>query len=153
MLTFATESFHDVRDEIAPLWARHYAAISDSLDAARIPLNPDLKLYQSEADAGHLHITAARQTGKLIGYAFVFCKTGLHYKSTLFGHWDLYWIDPACRGHFVGVRLFNEVERAMKARGVKKMTNTRKLWHDTGPIFRRLGWHDCEILATKWIGG
>lgn len=152
MITFATESWTDIKREIMPLFQEHYANIADPLDKDRIPLDPDWEEYQRSADLGILHITAARESGKLVGYAVAFVKRGLHYKSTLFGNWDLYWIDPKARGHWVGVRLFREVERALKARGVVKMTNARKIWQDNEPIFRRLKWRDYEIASSKWIG-
>jgi hypothetical protein len=40
----------------------------------------------------------------------------------------------------------------MVARGVQKMTSRRKLWLDTGSIFRRCGWKDDEVGSSKWIG-
>lgn len=152
MITFATEPWSLIRNEVMPLWIEHHKEIADPADIGYVPLDPDWGRYQNMADRGSLHITAARASGVLVGYAFIVVETGLHYKSTLFGHWDIYWLSPSSRGHWVGVRLFAEVERAMKARGVVKMTNARKLWHDVGPIFRRLGWTDTEVHATKWIG-
>jgi GNAT superfamily N-acetyltransferase len=152
MITFSTEPWDLIKLEILPLWQEHHAAIADPDDAGYVPLDPDWAKYQATADRGALHITAARDRGALVGYAFAFIETGLHYKSTLFGHFDLYWMAPGARGHWVGIRLFKEVERAMKARGVQKMTNARKIWHDTGPIFRRLDWRDVEVRSTKWIG-
>lgn len=152
MITFSTEDWNLIKHEVMPLWEKHYYHIADPEDEKRIPLDPDWDRYQNAFDRGSLHITGARQDGELIGYAFVFVETGLHYKSTLFGHWDIYWVEPQHRGHMVGIKLFQEVERCMKARGVVKMTSARKLWYDTGSLFRRLGWKDTETKSTKWIG-
>lgn len=152
MITFATEPWSQIRQEIYPLWVEHHAAIADPEDKDRVELSPDWDRYDREAAAGTLHITAAREAGRLVGYVFVFVQPGLHYSTTLFGHWDLYWVSPGSRGHWVGVRLFEAVKKALKARGVVEMTNRRKIWHDTGPIFRRTGWHDTEIASTIWIG-
>lgn len=152
MITFATEPWDSVKTEVLQLWIVHHAEIADRDDADSIKLDPDWEKYQAAANRGALHITAARERGILIGYAFVFCETGLHYKSTLFGHFDLYYVRPQNRGHWRGVRLFRETERALRARGCMKMTAGRKIWHDAAPIFRRLGWKDTEILSTKWIG-
>lgn len=152
MITFATEPWDAIKHEILPLARQHWAEVSDPDDAKRMPLDPDWDEYQAAADRGMLHITAARERGELVGYAFVFIKRGLHYRNTLFGHFDLYWIAAAARGPMIGVRLFREVERVLKTRGVQKMTNRRKLWLDTGPIFRRCGWKDDEIGSSKWIG-
>lgn len=154
MITFATEPWDQIKNEILPLWKEHHADVADPEDDGRIPLDPDWAKYQRLADIGSLHITAARDSGRLVGYAFVVVETGLHYRTLLFGHWDLYWISPSARksNFWTGVKLFREVEKAMRARGVMKMTNRRKFWRDVGPIFRRLGWTDTEIHSTKWIG-
>jgi len=152
-VTFATEPWNAIRREILPLWQAHWWEVSDPDDYERMPLDPDWDEYQASADRGILHITAARERGELVGYAFVFVKRGLHYRTILFGHWDLYWIGKGARGQsWLGVRLFREVERAMIARGVQKMTSRRKLWLDTGSVFRRCGWADDEIGSSKWIG-
>lgn len=152
MISFSTEPWSQIKTEIMPLWLDHHAAIADPDDIDRIPPCADWEKYDRCAANGSLHITAGRENGKLVAYAFVFVERGLHYSTTLFGHWDLYWVSPEARGHWVGVKLFKEVERAMKARGVVKMTNRRKLTHDTAAIFKRLGWKDIEIASTKWIG-
>ena len=152
-MTFATEPWNAIKREILPLWREHWLEVSDPDDRERMPLDPDWDKYQALADLGMLHITTVRDRGQLVGYAFVVIERGLHYRTVLFGHFDLYWIDPTARGQlWLGVRLFHEVERVMRERGVKKMTNRRKLWLDTGPIFRRCGWRDDEIGSSKWIG-
>jgi GNAT superfamily N-acetyltransferase len=152
VITFSTEPWNEIKHEILPLWHAHWLEVADPLDRERIPLDPDWDEYQASADRGILHITAARQGGVLVGYAFVFVKRGLHYKSTLMANFDLYWVDPKARGAMVGVRLFREVERAMRSRGVVKMRSARKFWLDTGPVFARCGWVDDEIGSSKWIG-
>jgi len=152
LITYSTEPWDEIKLEILPLWQSHWAEISDPEDADYIPLDPDWDEYQASADCGILHITAARSSGALVGYAFVFVKRGLHYKSTLLAHFDLYWVEPAMRGPWVGVRLFQEVERAMRARGVMKMTNRCKTWCDVSPIFARLGWKQDEAGFSKFIG-
>lgn len=152
MITFATESWVDIKQEIYPLWIEHHAAIADPDDVGRVELSPNWDRYDRAALSGILHITAGRELGKLVAYAFVFVEPGFHYSTTLFGHWDLYWVSPSSRGHWAGIKLFESVKAAMKARGVVKMTNRRKICHDTGAIFRRTGWKDTEIASTIWIG-
>lgn len=153
MVVFASEPWDAVKHEILPLWQAHWREVSDPDDRDRMPLDPDWDKYQRLADLGMLHITTVRDRGELIGYAFVVIERGLHYRTVLFGHFDLYFISPARRGHsWLGVRLFREVESAMCARGVQKMTNRRKFWLDTSSIFRRCGWKDDEIGSSKWIG-
>jgi GNAT superfamily N-acetyltransferase len=155
VITFATEDWRDIVIPILALWKLHHTEVADPRDVERIPLDPDWEKYQTLADRGCLHVTGVRENGLLVGYAFVVVDTGLHYRTTLFGHWDLYFVLPEARARnrWIGVKLFREVESVMRARGVKKMTNRRKTWLDTGPIFRRLGWRDDEIGSSKWIGG
>ncbi len=153
MITFSTEGWDDIKHEILPLWCAHWWEVSDPDDRERMPLDPSWAKYQALSDLGMLHITVARDCGKIVGYYFSVVEFGMHYQTIMFGHCDIYWIDPAVRGHlWLGVRLFREVESVMRERGVQKMTNRRKLWLDTGSIFRRCGWKDDEIGSSKWIG-
>jgi hypothetical protein len=153
VISFATEPWDAVKREILPLWQAHWLEVSDPDDRERMPLDPDWDKYQTLADFGMLHITTVRSEGALVGYAFVVVERDLNHRTVLFGHYALYWVSPAVRGQlWLGVRLFREVEMAMRARGVQKMTNARKLWLDTGPVFRRCGWKDDEIGSSKWIG-
>lgn len=136
-----------VRAHIAPLWRRHYAEIADH----RIPLDPDWTWYDAMARADRLHVVTVRLRGVLIGYLFAIVGPHPHYRSTLFAAFDLFWLDPAHRRGWTGVRLFREAERTLRARGVRKLVSHMKLAHDVAPIFARLGWDETERVHTKYL--
>lgn len=150
MITFETESWDAIRDEIAPLWRLHYEEIASDRD--RIPLAPDYVKYQRYSDCGQLHITVAREGGRMVGYAFALVDTALHYATTLCGFYDLYWLEPERRKGMAGIMLLKETEKALKARGVRKIFTGTKVWKDVGPLFERMGWQETERLFTKWVG-
>ena len=153
MITFGLEPWEKVKAEILPLWRLHHADVADPEDVHRIPLDPDWAKYQTAADRGVLQVICGRDQSELVGYVFAFVDTHLHYKSTLCAYVDLYWIRRDKRGHFNGVRMFRAMEKACKARGVKKLFGGTKLWLDASAVFRRCGWKETERLSTKWIGG
>lgn len=150
MLTYVVEPWATVRGEIGPLWRRHYAEIA--ADQQRIALDPDFARYSASAANGSLHIVVAREAGQMVGYVFAFVETHLHYRSTLCGFYDIYWLAPEARKGSAGVKLLKEAERTLKARGVKKIFTGTKLWKDVGRIFERHGWNETERLYSKWIG-
>lgn len=137
-----------MRAEIGPLWRRHYAEIADK----RIPLDPDFDRYDQIALMGKLHVLTVRNRGKLVGYLFAIVDTHLHYRSTLFAAFDLYWIDPEYRCGWTGVRLFREAERTLRAKGVRKIVANTKVAKDMSPIFAHLGFQETERIHTKYLG-
>ncbi len=66
MITFAVEPWLAIRDEMAPLWKRHHAEVSDRDDRAEIALAPSWARYDRDAEAGALHVLVARSDGEMI---------------------------------------------------------------------------------------
>lgn len=144
-LNIAPDTWENVREQIGPLWLLHYEEIADKA----IPLSPDWDNYGKLDRAGLLQIVSARHGGALVGYAFALVGLHLHYSTTLFANFDLYYLHPDCRTGFGYVRLIREMERTLKARGVVKIVGNTKLAHDASVIFHRLGWHETERIFTK----
>jgi GNAT superfamily N-acetyltransferase len=149
-MRFAVESFSDIRDEIMPLWQRHYDEIAE--DQERVPLDPDWDKYDRLAVMGALQIVTARTVGQLVGYAFVVVDTHLHYRTTLFAVFDLYYVAPEHRGGRTALRLFQAVERHLASLGVVKAIANTKLAHDHGRLFQFMGWREAERLFVKSLG-
>lgn len=143
------ERWTDVVSEIGDLWQAHYDEIGTDKD--RIPLAPDLEGYQTLDGSGRLHIVSARRDGVLIGYIFALVGAHLHYRTTLFANLDIYYIAPACRRGALALRMFREMERSLKARGVVKVIGNTKLAHDRARLFEALGWREAERIFTKVI--
>jgi GNAT superfamily N-acetyltransferase len=149
-LTFHTERWPEVLHELQEHWPAHWNEVATHKD--KIPLDPDYVGYQRQHEGGHLHVTTARASGKLAGYVVAIVRPHLHYAHSLSAFYDLYYLAPAYRKGWNGVRLFREAERALKARGVERMFTGTKLSKDASRIFERLGWLETERLYVKWIG-
>jgi L-amino acid N-acyltransferase YncA len=110
-------------------------------------------MYRDFETTGRLHLVVARENGKVVGYHLSVVRTHPHYKTSLTAYTDVYFLSKECRKGFAGVRLFREVERTLKARGVEKMFTGTKKSLDMTRVFEYLGWTETERTFTKYIGG
>lgn len=150
LLTFQTEDWPDVLEELQAHWPAHWAEVATHKD--KIPLDPNYAEYDLIHRAGGLHVTTARHAGELVGYLTAIVRPHLHYAHSLSAFYDLYYMTPKHRRGMAGVNLFRAAERALKARGVERMFTGTKLSKDASRIFERLGWMEAERLFVKWIG-
>jgi hypothetical protein len=118
----------------------------------KIKLEPNMEMYQALDDSGQLHVLTCRKDGQVIGYHVSIVRPHLHYKSSLSAFTDMYFVKKEHRKGMVGVKIFIEAEKSLKARGVEKLFTGTKLSLDMGKIFERLGWVETERLYTKYIG-
>jgi len=156
-LTYQVEDFARVLPELKQLIGQHYDEVAVLQD--KIPLDPDYARYDQLHRSGVLHVTTARADGELVGYHIAIISTHLHYKSTVVASDDLFFLKPEHRQGFAGVRLFKEVERTLKARGVKVCVNRAKrhvkVGHHqetVGRMLEALGYEEFERNYIKWIG-
>lgn len=149
MTEYAVEQWKEVKGEMPALWDRHWKEVA--LNHAEVPLDVDHERYDALADAGVLHVVTARRDGVLIGYHIAIISTHLHYKSTKHGITDVYYIAPEYRHGIAAVRLFQRVEKELKAAGVRKLFTGVKLHIDNGPLFEHLGYKPVERLYSKII--
>jgi len=149
MTVYAVEAWKDVKAEMVPLWERHWREVA--LNHAEVPLDVDHDRYDGLADAGALHVLTARRGGELIGYHIAIISGHLHYRSTLHGITDVYWLAPEHRHGITAMRMFQAVERELKALGVRKLFTATKLHLDQGTLFERLGYKPVERLYAKLI--
>lgn len=147
MIIFAVEPWATAQHDFPPLFVQHYAEIAE--DKAAIPLDPDWDKYERLANAGVLKIITARKDGELVGYAFLLIDTHLHYRSTKFAAFDIYWLHPSCRGGRTAVRFFRFIEGVIKAEGVVKAVCGCKIAHNHSRLFAWLGWRSAEIQFVR----
>lgn len=146
---YAVEPWSSFKHEAAQLFKRHWREIA--LNHAEVPLDIDHERYDALAEAGALHIVTARKGGLLIGYHLAIVSGHLHYKSTLHGITDIYYVVPECRHGTLAIRLFQAVERELKKVGVRKLFTATKLHLDQGRLFEHLGYKPVERLYAKLI--
>lgn len=147
MVTFDVEDWFQVKAETAHLWPKHWAEVAVNRD--QIKLDPDFDAYDTMARSGMLHIVVARKEGQVIGYHYTIVKPHLHYRQSLSAFTDIFWIEPKHRTGRTPLRLFQFVEKTLKARGVQKAFTGTKLSLDAGPLFKYMGWTETERLFIK----
>lgn len=152
MLRYNVAAWTDILVEIQPLLKRHWEEVA--LDREQVKLDVDHLRYAQLDAEGALALVAARdpeQDHRLVGYIAAIISTHLHYKSTVFGLFDVFYLDPEYRVGRNGMFLFLEMEKELKRRGVKKMVGQTKLSLNVSPVFEFLGWTEVERVFTKVI--
>ena len=154
-LTFQAEAWSAIAEEIKPLLALHWSEVGNFRDA--VPLDPDWQSYLDLEARGTLHVTTARDGGRLVGYYVAYVMPHPHYKSTLFGFVDVFFMLPEYRRAANGIGLFQAMEAAMRDRmkslGHSKMVlvSRGRMENDPTPMFRRLGWDVVETAYVKLL--
>ena len=148
-MTLQLEEYDICKAEIDLLLQEHFEEVAINQDS--MVLSKDEAAYQRMADAGELSIITVRKDGLLVGYHATIIRSHLHYSTTLCGFVDVYFLRKDCRKGMIGVKLIKEAEKALKARGVKKIFSATKKHIDMSTIFTRLGWTAQETLFSKVI--
>ena len=150
-MTYEHESYATIAEEIRPLLRRHWEAIANDKEA--VPLDVDDEKYRALDSAGLLVIITARVDGRLVGYIAAILSPHLHYRSTLFATFDVFWMEPEFRSGLNGVGLFTRMLLQLKAAGVVKVVGQSKVGggRDVSAIYRALGFEQAEILYTRTI--
>lgn len=148
-LTFQTERFPDIWDEVQPLLQQHW----DEVGVKDITGPPDAneELYRRMDAEGILHITTARHKGRLAGYAAYLVYAAHHYRSRMLADADVFFLAPGFRRGMAGVRLLKAAEAALLERGVTTIVQKVKVSHDCGALFKRMGYRHTENIWMKAV--
>lgn len=152
-LVFSWEPFSAIVRQIAPLFTEHWRELALNQDT--IPLEPDYERYLACERAGVLHVMTVRDRGNLVGYVFCIIGPHLHYVSTLWCFVDMFWLEPAYRKGFTGVRMLKAFEQRMRDLKVHVIHATEKHHFKNGrvgAIFEFLGYAPIETVYSKRIG-
>src|SRR6202007_1830083 len=97
--------------------------------------------------AGHEVCIAARWAGVLVGYAVYRWHEHLHYRGLRVAEADAFFLREQDRTGFVGIKLFQVAEEALRRRGIQEVHQRVKLHvrpgrghSDLGPLFEYLGY-------------
>lgn len=139
-------------DELKAILPRHWEELA--LDRDKVPLDPDYAAYAALDLAGKLVFVTLRKDGRLIGYFVGVCAPHLHYRTCLTLTMDIFYLDPEHRDGSPGaaLRLFREVEREARRRGVQRWIVGSKAHKDAGRLFERLKFAKIETFYSKWLG-
>jgi hypothetical protein len=138
-------------DELQPLISRHWLEVDP--DQEEVPLAVDWNRLREMLGSKLAFLLTVRDDNVLVGYLLGMVGPHLHYRLTLCGMTDAYWIAPDYRRGTTGLRLFIEAERSMKARGAVKLIGQSKtaVENDVSALFEYLGWSKAELIFTKVV--
>ena len=150
MITAQVEDWKSFIQEAQPLLPLHWEELA--LNKDKVPLDPQYDVYDARDASGQVLVITLRDTGRLVGYFIGFIAPGLHYKTCLTLTMDIFWTHPDIRGGFAGVKLFRQVEKEAKRRGVDRIFYGSKMHKDASRLFEFLGFDPVETYYSKWIG-
>jgi GNAT superfamily N-acetyltransferase len=152
--TFHEERFSWLRGEGDHLFEQHYREASADLG---IPLDVNWELFEKVELAGIEVCVVARKQSAAIGYAVYLIAPHMHYAHTI-AEADVFFIDPAHRSGWLGVKLFRVAEDLLREKGVAEVHNRVKLHvkpgrggRTLGVLFRFLGYRPVEVSYRKRI--
>src|SRR5574343_1214015 len=116
--------------ELQAIWPTHHVELGLFRDV--MPLDPDNAEYLRREQMGELFLTTGRRNGSIVAYYIACVRPGFHYKSTLTGTADIYYVAPEYRNKGLALPLFRTVERELQRRGVK-------VWYSGNKVHNPLG--------------
>lgn len=138
-------------NEARALLTAHWEELA--LDRDKVPLAPWYEVYEARARQNEVLVVTLRSAGACIGYFVGFIVPGLHYRTCLSLTMDVFFISPTHRNRSAGaLKLFRTAEAEAKKRGVERIYLGTKLSHDTGRLFRALGYRPSDMYYSKWVG-
>ena len=151
MVTVQTESWIAIDREIEEVAGHHWEELA--LDKLHFQRDLDHEQYLQLDILGRMHVVTARDDGKLVGYVICFVMPHhLHYKSSgQVALADMYFILREYRKGGLGVRMFREMERGLKARGVIRAHMSCKVHEDHTKLFEGMGWSRTDYTFSKLL--
>jgi hypothetical protein len=135
--------------EMEPLFPLHWQELA--LHRDKIKISMDEEIYAAAEKLGQIHLVTVRASKRLVGYGIAFVRTHMHYKDAgLMAYTDMYYILPEFR-HGAGLLLFRELERSLRARGVKMFITSCKVHQDHSEFFERLGFTFSDKTFLKYL--
>lgn len=144
-----TEPWSAIDAEIEEVAGFHWEELA--LDKLLFERDLDHEQYRVLEKMDRLHVVTARDDGKLVGYIVCFVMPWhLHYKSSgPVALADMYFILRFYRKGGLGVRMFAEMERGLKARGVIRAHISCKVHEDHTRLFEGMGWAKTDFTFSK----
>lgn len=146
MITYQRENWDDVLEELQQILPTHYEELTVSKN---FPLDPDWTRYDRLNKANMLCFYSVRDDKKLIGYTIMLIGPGLHYQSCMTAHEDIYYVLKDYRKGRIGLKMFQFVEKELKAQGVDRVVMGTKVYSDNSKLFEYLGYRLFEKLYDK----
>lgn len=146
MLTYQVESWNALIQDGEELFKKHWEEIDKGTNPEPCFNHPQ---YLNLEKAGSLLVVTIRNEDKLIGYTVNFLMPTLKYSQVLYSFVDFFYILPEYRKGFTGIKLFKELEKELKLRGVTRSYLGTRVDLDLGPVFKRLKYSLLEHIYIK----
>jgi GNAT superfamily N-acetyltransferase len=149
-VTYQEESWQTLWNDGQELFSHHWKELA--LDQEEIPMDLDYERYSSLGTMGMLFILTVRWNGSLVGYVVVFLMPHFHYKSSgLMALTDMYYLLPRFRRGPIGIKLFTELEKRLKEKGISRAHIGCKVHQDHQLLFESLGWKFTDKTFSKLL--
>lgn len=154
MTTVQLEPLRSVYHELLPLFHQHWLDLGPYKD--RMPLSPNLPVYEFLESVDQIVVLTARQEGRLVGYFIAKVGPGLHYSQTNQAITDVPYVlsEVKMRG-LVMMRLFHAAEDEFRRRGVGPWFASYKVNSRHAPsmdrLLRHVGMVPCDLQFSKWL--
>lgn len=151
MVTVQTESWKAIDGEIEEIAGIHWQELA--LDKLLFMRDLDHAQYLLLDEMGRMHVTTARDGERLVGYVVCFIMPHhLHYMSSgPVALADMYYLLRDYRKGGLGARMFLEMERGLKERGVIRAHMSCKVHEDHTAMFALLGWKLTDYTFSKLL--
>jgi len=150
LITIHTENWKAIDQEIEEIAPLHWKELA--LDQLLFKPDLDHERYLAMDAAGAMHVVTARDGLKLVGYIICFVMPHFHYKSSgLTALADMYYILHEYRKGGLGLRMFKEMERGLRARGVIRAHMSCKVHEDHTRLFQGMGWKLTDLTFSKLL--
>lgn len=144
-LEFKVEPFEDIASEALPLAEAHFKELAPYKGDNP---QPNWDWYFNLARQGILTCFTARYEGILVGYIVIFITTHMQ-----FGHKHadahMFWLDPAFRTGWNGIKFFRFMEDVLKEEKVQYINIEHTIHKDLSPLFKRLGYKPTFVIHSK----
>lgn len=151
MITATVESFAANRDRLAALFPLHYEKLA--LDRGAVPLDPNYEAYNRLEAGGNLMLVVLRDRGRIVGYWSAVIEPGLHYRTCLTAHMDMWNVLPGYENGVAPMILMRAVEREYRRRGVGRSFVGEKNHRPCGRLYTAFGYAPVETHYSKLIEG
>lgn len=148
-ISYQVESFRACTPEFKDFELKHWEELALTKEA--VPVAMDWQRYWMLEQENKLHAVTVREDGYLIGYHITFVGGHYHYKDTLHGMVDLYFILPQYRRGRIGIELLKFAEASLKELGVVKIITGCKLHMDHTRLLERLGYTFTDKTFMKLL--
>lgn len=146
-VAYARETLAVFIAEAFPLLTEHWQEVSHYQD---IPLDPDLRRYQTSEDSGMLRIYTARVDGKLVGYSVFIVNYNAHYAGSLQAQQDVLFVHPDYRRGRLASVLISFSDAALSAENVQVVIHHVKVKHlALAAILEHKKYELVEVIYAK----